>query len=384
MAFVVSSVLFLIYFYTAVFLFIHIFVIAGVISSFNRERKAKNHKIPDVKISVIVPARDEEKTLPALFKSLLSQSVDNFEIILINDRSQDNTLEIMESFRDANPGRVKVIDNRHSFSGKNPKQMALSLAERETAAEGEVFLYTDADCQVPPQWVETMMKPFANPGTGLVFGTVTVSPGGRSLLERFQQYDHLLRYHYTAAAAGLNMPNGGFGNNLAVRRKTLDDIGGFEKLEYTVTEDAQLIARVRDTGKWKIFAQTSADSMVSTVPVTSWKELYLQELRWSTGAIHAPDINSRIGYGFIMYQLLIGIILFPLAFFIPSFFPVFFCGILCMLSVSLAYGFHLKPGKSFWLSLPVCLLIAQFLFPVVTAAATFKPSVIWKGNRLDM
>ncbi len=380
MALLTASIMFLIYLYTVIFLISHIFVIAGLLSSFRRERNAGRAVMPDVKVSVIVPARNEAETLPALFTSLLSQSTDNFEIILINDRSDDNTLDVMKSFRDANPSRVKVIENRKSFTGKNPKQMALSLAE--TIADGEIFLYTDADCQVPVKWVEYMIKPFSRPETGLVFGTVTVN-NDKTLLERFQQYDHLLRYHYTAASAGLNIPTGGFGNNLAVRKKALDDIGGFGALEYTVTEDAQLIARVRDTGKWKIFAQTSADSMVSTVPVKTWKELYLQELRWSTGAIHAPDIASRVGYGFIMYQLLIGIILFIPAFFNPFFFPVFFCGIVSMLSVSLTYGLHLKPGLSFWKTLPLSLVIAQFLFPIVTARASFRPSVIWKGNKLD-
>lgn len=367
--------------YTALFLIAHLPVIAGILLSFRKERVVSAKKITDTPVSVIIPARDEEETLPALFDSLLSQGSGNFEIILVNDRSSDATLEVMESFRRKYPEKVKVIDNREEYKGKNPKQMALSLAE--SIAAGEIFLYTDADCSVPPGWVEYMTKPFADPGVGLVFGTVSVD-GGKGFLEKFQQFDHLLRYHYTAASAGLGLPTGGFGNNLAVRRGALEEIGGFGNLEYTVTEDAQLIARIRDTGRWKIFAQTSWKSMVYTAPVKTWRELYIQELRWSTGAIHAPDIASRIGYGFIMYQLLCGIILFLPAFQNPSFFPVFFAGIICMLAVSVVSGLHLRVSSGYWATLVPCILIAQFLFPVVTARATFKPSIIWKGSRLDL
>ena len=382
--FLVKLISYILYLYSAIFIVSHIFIITGIIISFKREKKANSSGIeePFLKVSVIIPARDEEKTLPALLESLACQTYALHEIILINDRSRDNTLEVMKKYQANYQGQtlIKIIDNKNSFSGKNPKQAALSLAEN--AATGDIFLYTDADCSVPKDWVLYMVKPFSNNKTGLVFGTVTVDKG-KTLLEKFQQYDHLLRYHYTVACAGLNMPTGGFGNNLAVRRTALLNVGGFRELEYIVTEDAQLIAKIRNSGKWKIVAQTSLNSMVSTVPVKTWKELFDQELRWSTGAMHAPDIAARVGYGYIMYQLLTGIAVFVPAFLYPQLFLIFFTGIVSMLSVSITYGIHLKLKKSFWLNLPVSLFIAEFLFPVVTLIATFSPKIYWKGDKLD-
>ncbi len=377
--FFIKLILAIFYIYSVIFIFSHIFIIAGIIISFKREKKAESYNIkePVLKVSVIIPARDEAETLPALFKSLIYQTYSIYEIVLINDRSRDNTLDIMKKFQSDYPGLVKIIDNKEGCNGKNPKQAALSLAE--DVAAGDIFLYTDADCSVPREWVEYMIKPFGNSAIGLVFGTVTVDKE-KTLLEKFQQYDHLLRYHYTVACAGLNMPTGGFGNNLAVRRNALLDIGGFRKLEYSVTEDAQLIAKVRNSGKWKIVAQTSAKSMVATAPVKTWKELCEQELRWSTGAMHAPDIAAKAGYGYIMYQLLTGVAVFIPAFFFPKLFPIFFTGMVSMLSVSIAYGIHLKMGKSFWINLPLSIFIAEFLFPIITLAATFRPNIYWKGE----
>jgi len=84
-----------------------------------------------------------------------------------------------------------------------------------------------------------------------------------------------------------------------------------------------------------------------------------------------------------MYQLLTGIAVFIPAFFYPQLFLVFFTGIVSMLSVSITYGIHLKLKKSFWVNLLFLICIAQFLFPVVTLMATFKPSIYWKGDKLD-
>ena len=382
--FLVELILDVFYLYSAAFFLTHIFLIAGILVSFKREKKANNANIKEsaLKVSVVIPARDEAATLPLLLELLMRQTYSIYEIILINDRSKDDTLEIMQKFQAAHPRRdfVKIIDNKEKYDGKNPKQAALSLAE--DIATGDIFLYTDADCIVPEGWVEYMIKPFIDNKTGLVFGTVTVEKG-KTVLEKFQQYDHLLRYHYTVACAGLNMPTGGFGNNLAVRREALFDIGGFKELEYSVTEDAQLIAKIRNSNKWKIVAQTSAKSMVSTVPVKTWKELCNQELRWSTGAMHAPDVATKAGYGFLMYHLLTGAMVFIPAFFYPQLFLVFFTGIVSMFFISLAYGIHLKMEKSFWMNLPVSLFIAEFVFPVVTLVATFRPSIYWKGDKLD-
>lgn len=387
-------------FYAALFLIVHILILVGIFISFTREKKINSSGVSSIrsKVSVIVPARDEEETLPFLLESLETQSYQDFNVVLINDRSSDNTLNIMNSYMEENlkTGKLKVtvIDNKESFEGKNPKQMALSLADdaiKDENSSNTVFLYTDADCIVPEKWVEYMASPFADLSVGVVFGTVTVEPKNwsknsslsRYLLENFQQFDHFLRYYYTVAAAGLNNPSGGFGNNLAIRGKALSEIGGFGNLEYSVTEDAQLIAKVRKCKKWKIFAHTAKEVKVITAPVKTWKELCLQELRWSAGAMHAPDFNATIGYGFISYQFLTGILFLVPAFLNPALFFIFFAGTIGMFAVSTVAAIHLKAGKSFWKTYIISILIAQFIFPIVTLKATLNPRVMWKGNRLE-
>ena len=160
-------------------------------------------------------------------------------------------------------------------------------------------------------------------------------------------------------------------------------IGGFADIEFSVTEDAQLIARVRDTGKWLIEAKSSWESTVFTTPVKTWKELAVQELRWSTGAVHAPDWKAFAGYGFVMYQLATGVLTFIPAFFNPFYFNFLLAGILSMLVVSTAAGLHLGIDRKYWIYLIPSLVTAEFLFPAIVLIATFKPVIIWKGDKVS-
>ena len=367
--------------YALLLLASHTAVLAGLALVFGKEKKYKCCRNRTVRnsISVIIPAKDEAANLPGLFSSLEKQTYSDFEIVLVDDRSEDDTLAVMEDFKSRCPDRVKVVRNEKTFYGKNPKQMVLDIGAKN--ASGDILLFTDADCIVPETWVESMASAYNDKSIGLVFGSVTTDRG-KGMLANFQRFDHLLRYHYTAACAGLRNPTGGFGNNLSIRAAVLDDIGGFSDIEFSVTEDAQLIARIRDTGRWIIEAKSSWESTVFTSPVKTWRELAVQELRWSTGAVHAPDWKAFAGYGFVMYQLATGVFAFIPALFNPFYFHFLLSGILSMLVVSTAVGLHLGIDKKYWLYLVPSLLLAEFLFPAVVLWATFRPVIIWKGEKV--
>jgi len=358
----------------------HILVLIGLAFVFRGKSTGTTGSCKiDKKISVVIPARNEAENLPNLFNTLENQTVSNFEIVLVDDRSDDSTHSVMLNFQSKYPDRVKVVRNKKTFYGKNPKQMVLDLGAKN--AEGEILLFTDADCSVPDTWVESMSENYSDDKTGMVFGAVTTG-SGKGMLANFQRFDHILRYHYTAACAGLKNPTGGFGNNLSIRAKALSDIGGFADIEFSVTEDAQLIARVRNSGKWEIKALSSWDSTVFTKPVVSWKELFIQELRWSTGAVHAPDWEAQAGYGFVMYQLVTGIAALIPAIFNPFLLTLFFAGIISMFVVSAAAGINLGMEKKYWFYLIPSLVLAEFLFPVVVLWAVFKPVIVWKGEKV--
>ena len=100
---------------------------------------------PAERISVIVPARNEEAALPACLESLLRLEYPDYEIILVDDDSTDSTGRIGDDYarRPESAARLKVIHNHEVAPGWSGKVHALSLAER--AATGDWLLATDAD-----------------------------------------------------------------------------------------------------------------------------------------------------------------------------------------------------------------------------------------------
>ena len=151
-------------------------------------------------VSVIVVAKDEEENLGSLFASLESQSIQTFQTVLVSDRSQDRTLEIMKAYQKKHGSRVIVLENTEEVENLGPKQFVLDVAV--SGATGEILVFTDADCTVPPFWVENMQRYFSDPRIGVVFGQISLKrePG---FFKSFQAFDQPLIHQYNSATAGL-------------------------------------------------------------------------------------------------------------------------------------------------------------------------------------
>ena len=104
-----------------------------------------------------------------------------------------------------------------------------------------------------------------------------------------------MRFFYTVGAVGLGSPAGGYGNNLAIRRTALEDVGGFESIGFSLTEDAQLIAAVRRTGRWQVAVCPFRPVLVYAQPQKRLMDAVKQEVRWSAGAIFGTDFTTDDG-----------------------------------------------------------------------------------------
>ena len=115
-----------------------------IFSSVLFDSKEKKEKTKEIPISVIVCAKNEAKNLEVFLPSILNQKYPDFEVVLINDASSDETLEVMKSFEEKH-SNIKIIDveNIEAFWGN--KKYALTLGIK--AAKNENLLFTDADCK---------------------------------------------------------------------------------------------------------------------------------------------------------------------------------------------------------------------------------------------
>ncbi|MFP4362966.1 MAG: glycosyltransferase [Spirochaetia bacterium] len=361
----------------------HTVVIIGLVLARKKQHKLlkKEGTRKDLFVSVIIPARDEIENLPDIFSCLQVQSYINFEIILVNDRSRDGTDLLIENYAKQNPRiKVKTVHN-HSDPGKlNPKQHALSLGIQ--AAEGEVLLFTDADCHIGPNWIKSIIPFYEQPDIGIVFSSVAAREE-KGVLKKFQVFDHLFRYCYTDGAAGLGMPTGGFGNNLAIRRKTLEEIGGITNIPYSVTEDAALIASVRERTNWKILSNSAADSQILVRPQDTWTALEYQEIRWNAGGLFSPDITTRLAYSYVMYFLTVSVIALPFSLFYPIMLIYPATSFFTMCGIGLSSAVLSRKSLLYWLSVPLNVVIAMGFYSFVTIRTIFSQSVRWKGRTLQ-
>jgi len=359
----------------------HLIMYFGLFATALQERKlGKESGTSTVSVTVVVPARNEEQLIPRLFDSLDAQTRTDFNIILVDDRSTDKTGELMAGYAKRN-SRVKVVTITDEPEIGNHKLNALIAGVSE--ASTDVLMFTDADCVTPPEWVERVSARFSDSRVGVILAPIETLKTN-ALLSTFHAFDHIFKYSYTAGCAGVGIPTGGFGNNLAVRRKTIDEIGGLGSIDVTSTEDAALISKIRTATTMKIHALFSRKVTVLTEAQKSWKALTAQELRWHTGGLFSPDLQTRLAYSFIMMYLSISVIAIPACFFVPvlSILPVVSFVTMSLMAV-ISGMFTSQPPVTYWLALIPFIILEMGYDSYLTIRALTKPKLIWKGTVLD-
>ncbi|AUC82386.1 glycosyltransferase [Lacinutrix sp. Bg11-31] len=189
--------------------------------SFKDSEKRKTKNSP---ISVLICAKNEAKNLKRFLPSILSQSYSNFEIVLINDASIDNTLEIMEDFAGKHD-KIKIVNVKNIEAFWANKKYALTLGIK--AAKYNHLLFTDADCKpVSNHWISEMSSHFNNKST-IVLGYGAYHKIKNSFLNKLIRYETLLTAIQYFSFANLGIPFMGVGRNLAYNREEFFKTNGF-------------------------------------------------------------------------------------------------------------------------------------------------------------
>ena len=226
-------------------------------------------------VSIIVAARNEEKNIYQILRCLSQQTYLNCEIIIVNDRSSDNTARLISDFQ-KNYSNIKRIDITSILSDMPAKKNALRAGIE--ASKGEILCFTDADCFPPVRWVEELVKSF-KPDVGLVAGyspyqipnNETSNVGLFNLFFKFIGYEEFRAAIWAAGSIGWNIGWLCTGRNLAYRRKVYDEVNGFEKIKMSVSGDDDLFLQlVRKQTAWKIKYIKTMESFVPTVPPMSF------------------------------------------------------------------------------------------------------------------
>ena len=191
-------------------------------------------------VSILVPARNEApRVLKKSISSMLNQTYKNYELIILNDRSTDNTQEILEKLETQNP-KLKIVE------GKEPKKNWLgkphALDQAFENSKGEWILAADADILFAPETLQTVVNYAEDNG----YDALTLIP--KQILGSFWERLFIPVFGWFCILAmplhRVNDPNRkesmGVGNFFMFRRACLEQIGGFESVKAEVAEDLKL------------------------------------------------------------------------------------------------------------------------------------------------
>lgn len=221
-------------------------------------------------VSVIICARNEDTNLKKNLPSILNQDYPNFEVIVVDDNSEDGTTEYLFFLSQKEPRlkRVRVGNVNPMMAGK---KFPLTLGMK--AASNDIVLLTDADCSpASSQWIRYMAAGFA-PGKDIVLGYGPFAKQKTPLNRRarFETFFTALHY-FSFALAGI--PYMGVGRNLAYRKKLFFEHNGFtEHRNIPSGDDDLFINKVARRGNTQICIQAPS-FMVSEAEETrsDWRE----------------------------------------------------------------------------------------------------------------
>jgi cellulose synthase/poly-beta-1,6-N-acetylglucosamine synthase-like glycosyltransferase len=227
-----------------------------------------------VPVSVIVCAHDEEENLRELIPMLLSQNHPQFEVIVVNDRSNDGTYDwLLEETKKDN--RLRMVQVNHLPAHINGKKYGITLGIK--AAQHDIVLLTDADCRPADQaWISSMSRSFDD-RTQFVIG---YSPyiKERGLLNLFIRFETIITAVQYISLALLGLPYMGVGRNLAYRKSFFLKVKGFNELLPVTGGDDDLFVN-RHAHKRNAKVSAGFASVVFSKPKATWKNFYRQKVR---------------------------------------------------------------------------------------------------------
>lgn len=354
-----------------------LYIIELIVLTIGLQRASKTG--PSVKgqpyVSVIIAARNEEDFIEQCLASIIAVDYpkEKLEIIAVDDGSTDRTEEIMRLMAERHPN-FKILHTGQTEGNLRGKVNALTIGIE--SSQGEILMFTDADCRVPESWVRETVSLFDDE-TGIVGGYTLLDT--HKSFEGMQALDWFFLFSLAASGAGLGVPLTVIGNNLSVRKEAYELTGGFRKINFSVTEDYALVRAILRKSNFKVKFPLNPGTLIKSKSCSNLRELYRQKKRWGIGGLDMIFLGMLImAIGYISKLLLLtGLFLIP--FHISLFlFCLMLVGELLYLSYSII---HLRAHHLFkyFPLFFIYLFIYVLSLPLVVA---FSQNVVWKSRTL--
>ena len=276
-------------------------------------------------ISVLIPVKNEASNIINLLKNLSEQEYlqDKFEVIVVNDHSEDETVSLVEEFIATAAIQIQLISLKLTRSKKS------AIEEGVKNAKGEIIICTDGDCSIGPKWISTYASFFAVKKPDLVFGPVTFIekklPFSKKLFEQMQTIEFASLVGSGAACWRAGIPNMCNGANIAYRKSIFYEVGGFAGNEQILSGDDEfLMHKVYNLHPDKVHFIKSKMATVATTAAGNFYTFFKQRIRWAGKWEDYKNISAQLTAVYIFLINLLTAIVFVYICAFNNSFPVLF------------------------------------------------------------
>jgi cellulose synthase/poly-beta-1,6-N-acetylglucosamine synthase-like glycosyltransferase len=244
---------------------------------------------PQTRISIIIPARNEEENISNCLDSVCNQSYPKelFEVLVVDDHSTDNTASIVKSYESKN---VKLISLKDFIPGgeiNSYKKKAIEIAIAQST--GELIVTTDADCFANEHWLQTIAAFYEQYEPAFIAAPVSIDCSNK-FIEFFQGLDFMTLQGITGASVHKKIHSMCNGANMAYTKKAFEEVGGFAGIDNIASgDDMLLMHKIYKLRPDKVMFLKSKEAIVQTAPVNSVKEFFNQRIRWASKADKYDD-----------------------------------------------------------------------------------------------
>lgn len=250
---------------------------------------------PDVFISVVIAARNEEKTLPLLLARLKKQThhPSLFEVIVVDDFSNDNTGGSALPFLDE---RVKLI---HPLSPPPLSSKKKAIEAGVNAAKGELIVITDADCLPGPDWLKSYAHFYKQAKPAFIAAPVKYVYAN-TLVQVFQALDFMVLQGITGAGVGASFHSMCNGANLAYTKEAFVRVNGFAGIDKVASgDDMLLMHKIEKQYRGRVSYLKKKEAIVTTPALPTWKGFIQQRRRWASKTFVYDDYRVMGVLGFV-------------------------------------------------------------------------------------
>jgi cellulose synthase/poly-beta-1,6-N-acetylglucosamine synthase-like glycosyltransferase len=233
------------------------------------------------KVSILIPARNEEKNIANVLQDILQQTypAELIQIIVIDDHSADGTIKIAEEQSEKiQVLRLETFLSLHEIIHSHKKK-AIEIAVEQ--ASGDLIITTDADCRMKNNWLGSIVSFYEKTNCKMIVAPVSYFHE-RTIFENLQALDFLGFIGITGACLQFNFANTCNGANLAYEKNAFNEVGGYGSDQLSSGDDMLLMHKIAKRFPKQVHFLKNRNAIVFTYAQRNIADFFRQRIRWTS------------------------------------------------------------------------------------------------------